>query len=83
MFTSTLVLMKNPAGTWHFVGRVPMTLGFERRDGQPLTEEDIEVIQHCGPGLRKKEVKTRTFLTSKQGLRFAKEKNFTVTQVCK
>ena len=81
MFTTNLVLAKNPAGTWSFKGQVPEILAYIRHDGQPLTDEDRQVIQHCGPGFRKKQVKSLTFSTCEEALQTAKDNGFTVGQV--
>ena len=59
MYQSSIIESK--PGVFSIVGSVPMSLCFERHDGQPLTDKDIETIRHCGPGFAKKTVKNRIF----------------------
>ena len=65
-------LMKNPAGTWSFVGSVPVELSYFMRDGSELGAEMIKKIQRHGPGLFKG-VGTRVFKTSKEAIKAAKK----------
>ena len=43
-----LNLQQTPNGRYHFVGQVPARLAMMRKDGQPLTDEDIENGRHVG-----------------------------------
>ena len=83
MVTYSLSLIQNPTGTWSFVGKVPEILAYARRDGKPLTDEDRQVIQHCGPGFRKKQIKTVTFATSEEAVMCAKNNNIHIDQILK
>ena len=58
-----LHILHNPAGTYHFVGSVPIELSFYRKDGESLTPYDIEGIQQCGAGLFVKTIGRRTWKT--------------------
>lgn len=59
-FTKPIV-NKFPSGKWGFVGRVPVVLGYERPDGQPVTHEDAENCAQFGPRLAK--LQSRVFDT--------------------
>lgn len=52
---------------WKFVGRVSAPLCYERKDGEPLTEEDVHTIRQHGPRLAG--VKSRSFETREDALR--------------
>lgn len=56
------IAIPTPTGRWHLVGSVPARAAYERKDGQPLTEEDIQAISHCGAGIIRW-VRARTYLT--------------------
>lgn len=45
------VITQFPSGKWGFVGRVPVALGYQRKDGQPVTHEDARACAQCGPQL--------------------------------
>jgi hypothetical protein len=56
------VITQFPSGKWGFVGRVPVALGCERKDGKPVTHEDARAASQCGPelaGLRAKGYQTK------------------------
>ena len=42
-------IIKNPAGTWSFAGRVDVGLMYARKDGQPLTPDDLDDIRMGWP----------------------------------
>jgi hypothetical protein len=51
MFPKNL-LMKNPAGTWSFVARVNVRLGWKNKDGSELTDDDCAKLVQCSsPGM--------------------------------
>jgi hypothetical protein len=44
-------IMQYPTGKWGFVGRVPRTLAWQRRDGARMTETDWHTVAYCmAPG---------------------------------
>lgn len=45
------VINQYPTGKWGFVGRVPVVLGYKRKDNRPLTQGDVDACVQCGPGL--------------------------------
>lgn len=57
------VVMLNPAGTWSFVGAVDIRLSYFRRDGQPLTEQEVSGIRSHGAGLYRKTIGSCTWPT--------------------
>ena len=54
-----LNLIETPNGRFHFVGNVPASLALMRKDGQPLTDEDIENGRHVGVEIAR--LKTRSW----------------------
>ena len=79
----SLVLIKNPVGTYHFVGSVPTDLAFDT-DRPDL----IEMACHCGPGFAKKAAErtgnyfnTKTWPTAQAALAQAKQYGHEVGQV--
>ena len=56
-----LSAIQYPTGRWGFVGDVPMGLAYVQADGQPLTEDQMDAIQQCGPGILGQKVKAVTF----------------------
>lgn len=66
-----LSLIKNPAGTYHFVGSVPVKLGWMNKDGSELSDKEAkELVKSSSPGMLGK---SRVFKTSKEALAFAKK----------
>ena len=53
-------------GRWGFVGRVDARLAYERKDGQPATDEDYKAAQRMGPSIVG--MKTRTWATKEEAL---------------
>jgi hypothetical protein len=55
---AALHIIPNPAGTFHFVGKVPPQLAFIYE-----SEEDVATALHCGPGIARRiaEKNGRTF----------------------
>jgi len=56
------VLQRYPTGRWGFAGRVRADLCYERKDGRPLTEADIDNGRSFGPrlaGLKRRTWPTR------------------------
>ena len=68
-----LQVIKNPAGTWSFVGSVPMVLSHERKDGEPLTDRNIEMIKHTGSDPT---CKSRAWPTKEAALKAAAEAGY-------
>jgi hypothetical protein len=67
-------VIKNPAGTFHFAGRVPTALAFDCTDAEVL-----EAALHSGPGLARKiaarkgvKFETLTWVTREEALEAAK-----------
>jgi hypothetical protein len=77
-----LHLLKNPAGTWSFVGSVPYSLAYERLDGQPVTEEEARKIANFGAGLFKKTHKTWTRKTEAEAREAARALGYVMTCPC-
>jgi hypothetical protein len=69
---------QNPAKTFSFSGSVPAVLGFYRKDGHPLTEEDIRGIAQFGAGLCRKTIGTKTWNTREDAIIEAELLGFTV-----
>jgi hypothetical protein len=67
----SLGAMCGPTGRWFLVGTVPVHACYARKDGAPLTADDIAAIRHAGPGFAP--VKRRTFDTKDQALAAAAE----------
>jgi hypothetical protein len=61
--THETTVIRYPNGKYGFVGSVPTSLAFTQSNGEPLTEKQVEVIKHCGPGLISRYVKHVTFDT--------------------
>lgn len=59
--------IKAPSGRFVLVGRVPVRAGYERKDGAPLTDDDIRGVCHCGPGIFP-HIRTRSFATAEEAL---------------
>lgn len=45
-----VVALQAPSGRWFLSGSVRVAAAYERKDGAPLTADDIAAIKHCGPG---------------------------------
>lgn len=71
MFTTTHLIKMHHNGRFIFAGSVPVALGFARKDGAPLTEQDVRCIQHGVPGLPG--LKIRSYVTKEEALSAAKE----------
>jgi hypothetical protein len=61
-----------PTGCWILVGHAPIAALCERKDGAPLTPQDIEAITHCGPGFAK-DCRMRAYATKEEALESAKK----------
>jgi len=59
-------LIDTPNGRWHFVGRVPARLAYERKDGAEATDEDVEKGRRFGPALAG--LKTRSWASREEAL---------------
>lgn len=69
--TFRLSVIKNPAGTFHFVGTVPLDLAMVNKDGSRLSPEEARrVAYHSNPGWISK---TRVFRTVEEALQAAAE----------
>jgi hypothetical protein len=72
--------IENSTKTLSFVGTVPMNLSYYRRDGQPLTDEDVKGILQCGAGLFRKTIGSRVWLTREDAVNEAKSLGYEVAQ---
>ncbi len=70
-------LIKNPAGSYSFVGRVDARLGYLRKDGSEPSEQEMQTAARHGPRLAG--LVTRTFPTYQAGLDAAAAIGATVT----
>jgi len=59
----TATIIKNPVGTYSFVGRVPLVLAYTMADGSPLTDDAASAIAQCGPGILGKKIKLIRYAT--------------------
>ena len=66
-----LHLMKNPAGTYSFVGSVPVALGWLSKSGKELTPEEAKEVSMANmPAML---AKTRIFKTPQEAFKVAKK----------
>ncbi len=70
-------LIKNPAGSYSFVGRVDARLGYVRKDGTPASDEELSKAAKYGPRLAG--LVTRTWPTQEAALETAAAIGATVT----
>ena len=67
-----------PSGKWGFVGRVSVWLGWQRKDGTPLTLDDaMRLPTLSNPAML---YKTRSYDTREDAIRAAKELGQPVTE---
>ena len=45
-----LTVIQFPSKKWGFVGSVPCSLLYARKDGKPITNDDISSLHQAGPG---------------------------------
>jgi len=80
--TAALVLLKNEykgKTTWSFRGNVPTELHWERKDGKPISQEDLHDAAHSNaPALMG--FKTRVFSSKAEAEAAAKKLNVRITQ---
>jgi len=74
-----LRIIKNPSGTYSFVGAVPVELVWVTEDGKTPSEEQVKLAVKLGPRFAK--LKTRTWLTAEEALQEAKALGYTVANV--
>ena len=74
-----LHIIKNPAGTYSFVGDVPAELAWTTQDGEKPSEEQVKIAVQFGPRFAR--VKTRTWPTAEAALREAEALGYTVASV--
>ena len=79
MATYTLNLIQFPAGTWGFVGSVPMKLALVTKDGKTPTEEQFAAANQVGPKMAG--LKTRSWKTKAVALRAAKTEGYGAGEV--
>ena len=66
-----LHLMKNPAGTYSFVGSVPVALGWLSKSGKELTPDEAKEVSMANmPAML---AKTRIFKTPQEAFKVAKK----------
>lgn len=69
-------LIKNPAGTYSFVGDVPVQLAYKKKDGSKLTNDEITKIQKSSnPGMQRKVlgIELQIYKTPEEALKAAKK----------
>ena len=75
-----LHLIENPNKTFSFVGTVPVNLMYFRRDGLPLTDDDVKGIKQCGAGLFRKTIGCRVWPTRNDAIAEAQSLGYEVKQ---
>ena len=74
-----LHIIKNPAGSYSFVGSVPMVLAYRNRaDGMPLSDDMAHKVSQFGPGLFKAQVRVVTYQTREEAIADATDHGYTV-----
>lgn len=73
-----LRIVKNPSGTYSFVGTVPVELAWATEDGKTPSEEQVKIAVQCGPRFAR--LKTRTWPTAEAALKEAEELGYTVAR---
>lgn len=73
-----LHIIKNPAGTFSFVGNVPVELAWATEDGEKPSEEQVKIALQFGPRFAK--VKPRTWPTAEAALAEAEALRYTVAR---
>lgn len=74
-----LHLMKNPKGTYSFVGSVPAELGYTEKDGSPLTSKTKKDLQHASnPSMI---AKSRIFKTKDEAVLAAKKLGYSINSI--
>ena len=63
-----LHIIQNPNKTFSFVGSVPASLSYYRKDGQPLTDQNIKEIHQFGAGLLRGEIGPRVWPTREDAI---------------
>lgn len=76
-----LVLLKNPAGTYSFAGKVPRDLMYKMKDGSPMTDQMVNDIRSFGPGLFKNRVSNCSWKTKEEALKAAQDLGVKVDQI--
>jgi hypothetical protein len=74
-------IIRNPVGTYSFVGKVPVTMAHRIIGGTAADRNTIRnAVCHCGPGVARKiaerngiKFETRTFDTANEARDFAEE----------
>ncbi len=66
-----LHVLHNPAGTYSFVGAVPVDLGYVGRDGHELTADEQRKVAQFGAGMFRSTITCRTFTTAQEAVDFA------------
>lgn len=65
-------ILKGPTGRYFLRGsNLPVAACYERKDGAPLTTDDIAAITQCGPGFARA-CRARTFATEAEALEAVK-----------
>ena len=74
-----LHVIKNPNGTYSFVGRVPYELGFTHKDGRHLTKEDYSFVSdQLRLPSNARAIKTRVFQSNVAAAMIASELGYRV-----
>lgn len=72
-----LNIIQNPAGTYHFVGQVPVQLGWVHLDGSPIERGNLIDEQLVLPS-KYRSIKTRVFKTHQDAYNAATDLGFEV-----
>ena len=75
-----LHVIENSNKTFSFVGYVPVNLSYFRRDGLPLTEEDVAGIRQYGAGLFRKSIGCRVWSTREEAIAEANSLGYNVAE---
>ena len=76
-----LHIIKNPVGTYHFVGNVPIYLSFERKNGDDISPFEADSLMSSNyPGMVKKRygIQTKTWEKREDAIKEANELGYEV-----
>ena len=76
-----LHVLKNPVGTYHFVGSVPICLSFERKNGEDISSFEADrLLESNYPEMVKKRygIQTKTWKKKEDAIKTAIELGYEV-----
>lgn len=76
-----LHLIKNPAGSFSFVGSVPCRLAYVTKAGDYVTDEEVEKNMRLPSSYRK--IKSRVFSSIDEAMREAQRLGYNVNSITK